>query len=95
MPTLLRVLAVLVVALGVLLAAAAGWQLATDEHFREVAEAYARHPDHALFQGEYWVAAARHYGQIVAVVGGLLGGLSLGAVMFALAELVADRRRRG
>jgi hypothetical protein len=29
------------------------------------------------------------------VVGGLLGGLSLGAVMLALAELVADKRRRG
>lgn len=95
MPTLLRVLAVLVVALGLLLAAAAGWQLGTDEHFREVAEAYARHPDHALFQSEYWVAAVRHYGQMAAVVGGVLGGLSLGAVMFALAELVADRRRRG
>jgi hypothetical protein len=95
MPTLLRVLAILVVALGALLAGLAGWQLATDERFREVAEAYARHPDHALFQSEYWVAAARHYGQIAAVVGGLLGGLSLGAVMLALAELVADKRRRG
>jgi hypothetical protein len=93
MPTLLRVLAVLVIALGAGAAGVAGWQLATDEHFREVAEAYARHPDHALFQSEYWVAAARHYGQIAVVVGGLLGGLSLGAVMLALAELVARGRR--
>jgi len=95
MPTLLRALGVIVIALGVLVAAAAGWQLATDERFRDVAEAYARHPDHALFQSEYWVAAARHYGQIAAVLGGLVGGLSLGAALLALAELVRRERRAG
>jgi multisubunit Na+/H+ antiporter MnhB subunit len=93
MPTLLRALGVVVIAVGLLVAVAAGWQLAADERFREVAEAYARHPEHALFQGEYWVAAARHYGQIAAVVGGLVGGLSLGAMLLALAELVQRERR--
>jgi len=84
----LRLLGVVVLALGLTIAAIAGWQLAADAHFREVAAAYARHPEHALFQTEYWVAAGRHYGLITATVGGLIGGLSLGAILLALAELL-------
>lgn len=95
MPTLLRALGVMVIVLGLLVALGAGWQLATDARFAEIAEAYARHPEHALFQSEYWVAAVRHYGEMAAVVGGLVGGLSLGAMLFALAELVQRARRAG
>jgi hypothetical protein len=84
----LRVLGVLVTVLGLTVAAVAGWLLAEDAHFAEVAAAYARHPEHALFQGEYWAAAARHYGLLGAAAGGLLGGLSLGAILLTLAELL-------
>jgi len=73
MPTFLRALGSLVVAAGLFIAAVAGWLLAADTHFQEVAAAYGRHPEHALFQAEYWAAAVRHYGLLVAVVGGTVG----------------------
>ena len=84
----LRALAVLVLILGFAIGTVAGWQLAQDAQFREVAAAYARHPEHALFQGEYYAAAARHYGLLAAAVGGILGGTSLGGILLALAELL-------
>ena len=88
MPTFLRALGSLVVAAGLLTAVVAGWLLAADTHFQEVAAAYGRHPEHALFQAEYWAAAARHYGLLAAAVGGLLGGLSLGGILLALGQLL-------
>jgi hypothetical protein len=84
----LRVLGIAILVLGLGTAGLAGWLVAADEHFGEVAAAYARHPDHALFQTEYWMAAARHYGLIATALGGLLGGLALGGVLLALAELL-------
>jgi len=86
MAVFLRALGVLVLALGLATAAVAGWLLAADAHFQEVAAAYGRHPEHALFQAEYWAAALRHYG-LLAVVG-LLGGLSLGGILLALGQLL-------
>jgi hypothetical protein len=88
MPGFLRVLGVAILVLGLATAGVAGWLVAEDAHFREVAAAYARHPEHALFQTEYWVAAARHYGLVVASLGGLLGGLALGGILLALGELL-------
>jgi len=84
----LRVLGVAILLLGLATAAVATWLVAVDEHFREVAAAYARHPEHTLFQTEYWVAAARHYGLAAAALGGLLGGLALGGILLALGELL-------
>jgi len=88
----LRFLGTVVILLGLATAAIATWQLAGDEHFREVATAYARHPEHALFQTEYWTAAAKHYGLLATAVGGLLGGLSLGSILLALGELLRRTR---
>ena len=88
MAALLRALGVAVLLLGFGVAAVAGWSLIGDEHFQEVALAYARHPDHTLFQAEYWTAAARHYGLLATVMGGVLGGLVAGGVLLALAELL-------
>ena len=59
-----------------------------------VAAAYARHPEHAIFQTEYWIAAARHYGLLAAVIAGTLGGLALGGVLLALGELLRRLPRR-
>ena len=84
----LRFLGAVVIILGIATAAVATWELAGDAHFSEVATAYARHPEHALFQTEYWVAAARHYGLVAASLGGLLGGLALGGILLALGELL-------
>ena len=84
----LRTLGVVVLLIGLITAAVAGWLLAGDAQFREIAEAYARHPEHALFQTEYWAAAARHYGLLGAAAGGLLCGLVLGGILLGLAELL-------
>lgn len=88
MASLLRGLGVLVLVVGLVTAAVAAWQLAADVRYAEVAAAYARHPDHALFQADYVAAAAWHYGLIAALVSGLLGGLSLGAVLLGLGEVL-------
>jgi hypothetical protein len=84
----LRVLGVTILVLGLGTAGVAGWKVATDTHFSDVAAAYERHPDHALFQTEYWMAAAVHYGLVSAALGGLLGGLALGGILLALSELL-------
>jgi hypothetical protein len=84
----LRALGSFVLLAGLVTAGAAGWGVAGDAHFREVAEAYARHPEHALFQAEYWAAAVRHYGLLAAAVMGVLGGLVLGGMLLALAEVL-------
>lgn len=51
-----------------------------DEAFFKAGDALARHPDHVLFQGEYYAALLRHIAYILtAIVGGLLG--TVGSVM--------------
>jgi hypothetical protein len=90
----LRALGVLLLALGLGVAAVTGWLVASDAAFREIAAAYARHPEHALFQADYWRAAGRHYGLFAACIGGLLGGLTFGGILLALAELLRRTSRR-
>jgi hypothetical protein len=90
----LRFLGTLVILIGLAVAGVAGWLLAGDEHFREIAAAYARHPEHAMFQTEYWTAAARHYGLLGSFAGGLLGGLSLGGLLLGVGELLRRVPRR-
>jgi hypothetical protein len=88
MATALRALGVLLVILGVVVAIAAAVMLLADTQFAEVAEAYARHPDHALFRAEYLTAAARHYGLLAAGVLGLLAGLAGGGMLLGVGELL-------
>lgn len=81
---------------------AATWAI-RDETFFKATEALARHPDHVLFQGEYYAALLRHIAYIlIAIVGFLLGTIGsavlfgLHAVMTRLERLeavVADRTR--
>jgi hypothetical protein len=55
-----------------------------DVTFFEAGEALARHPDHVLFQGEYYAALLRHIAYIVtAIIGGLLGTVG-SALLFGL-----------
>lgn len=88
MATALRALGALLALLGVAVAIVAAVVLARDEQFVEVAAAYARHPDHALFRAEYVAAAARHYGWLAAGVGGLLAGLAGGGMLLGIGELL-------
>ena len=88
MVTALRALGVLLVLLGVVVAVVATVLVARDDQFAEVAAAYARHPDHALFRAEYLTAAARYYGLMAAGAGGLLAGLSGGGMLLGIGELL-------
>jgi len=55
-----------------------------DEAFRTAGEALERHPDHVLFQGEYYAALARHIAYIaIAVLSGAVGVVG-SAVLFGL-----------
>jgi hypothetical protein len=88
MAAALRALGMLLVVLAAAVATVAGVLFLRDEQFAEVATAYARHPDHALFRAEYLSAAARHYGLLVASIGGLIGGLAGGGVLLGIGELL-------
>lgn len=88
MAGMLRGLGAAVLLLGLGVAAVAAWSVMGDDHFQEVALAYARHPDHTLFQAEYWTAAVRHYALLATAIGGTLGGLVAGGMLLALAELL-------
>jgi hypothetical protein len=94
MAAALKALGAVVLVLGLGAAAVAAITLGGDERFAEVAAAYARHPEHALFQTEYWIAAARHYGLVAAIASGVLGGLALGGILYALGELLRRSARR-
>ena len=89
MGRLLKLLGVIVLVLGLVTAAVTAGELAVDAHFREVADAYARHPEHPLFQADYYVAAARHYGLVAGAVAGILGGLVFGSLLLGIASVLA------
>ena len=80
----LRTMAVTLLLAGLLIAAvAASWAI-RDEAFFKATEALARHPDHVLFQGEYYAALARHIAYIaVAILSGAVGIIG-SAVLFGL-----------
>lgn len=88
----LRLLGVLVLALGIGLGAYAGTRAAGDVAFAEISSRYERHPEHPLFQAEYYAAAVRHYGLVASTVAGIMGGLVFGSMLLALATLVARER---
>ena len=80
----LRMMAVLLLAGGLLIAAiAASWAI-RDEPFFKATEALARHPDHVLFQGEYYAALVRHIAYILVAIIGLLLGSVASALLFGM-----------
>jgi hypothetical protein len=85
----LRLLGVLVLAIGIGLGSYAATRAIGDVEFADVAARHARHPEHMLFQAEYFAAATRHYGFVTGAVGGILGGLVFGSILLALASLLA------
>jgi hypothetical protein len=64
-----------------------------DTTFFNAGEALARHPDHVLFQGEYYAALLRHIAYILtAIVAGLLGTVG-SAMLFGLHAVVRRLER--
>ncbi|HEV7732512.1 MAG TPA: hypothetical protein VGR62_10145 [Candidatus Binatia bacterium] len=88
MITWLRVLGVVVLLLGVVAAIVCSVQFVGDANYYEIVAAYERHPNHAIFQAEYWAAAGRHWALLVAAVAGLFVGLTTGSTLIALAEIL-------
>lgn len=88
----LRLLGVVVLAAGLGIGGWAGTRAAFDEKFAEVATAYERHPEHPLFQAEYYVAAGQHYGLIAAAVGAVVGGVVFASMLLALAAILGRQR---
>jgi hypothetical protein len=93
----LRGLGIVLFAVGLGTAVWAGQMVAGDAAFAEAAAAYARHPEHPLFQADYYLAAVRHYGLLGLVVGGLLVGLGGGSLLLGLGDVLRrlDRLERG
>jgi len=90
----LRTLGTLVMVVGLATAAIAGWHFTRDTQFAEVLAAYERHPEHALFQADYWIAAARHYGMLALAIVGLCFGLAAGSALMGLGEVLRRLPRR-
>ncbi len=90
----LRGLGAVVLVAGLTTGAWAGWHLMRDTAFVEAASAYARHPGHPLFQADYYIAAARHYGLLALAVGGVLVGLAGGSALIGIGEALRRLPRR-
>ena len=90
----LRLLGIVVLALGVGAGAYAGTRAFGDTAFAEIAAQYAKHPEHPLFQAEYYAAAGRHYGLVAGAIGGVLGGLVFGSLLLGMATLVSARTQK-
>jgi hypothetical protein len=88
----LRVLGIVVLAAGLGIGGWAGTRAAGDVAFAEVVTAYERHPDHPLFQAEYYAAAGRHYGLVAGAIGSVAGGVVFGTMLLALAAILARER---
>jgi hypothetical protein len=84
----LRLLGVLVLAIGIGLGSYTATRAIGDVEFADIAARHERHPEHMLFQAEYYAAATRHYGLVAGAVGGILGGLVFGSILLALATII-------
>jgi len=90
----LRVLGVLLLIGGLGTCVVAARFALGDTAFFQAGEALERHPDHVLFQGEYYAALLRHVAYILtAIVGGLLGTVG-SAVLFGLHAVLVRLERR-
>jgi hypothetical protein len=88
MTTWLRLLAIALLAGGLGTAGWAGTRALGDTAFAEAAKALARHPEHVMFQAEYYVAAARYYGLVATAVASGVGGVVFASILLALASLL-------
>lgn len=87
----LRTLGALVVVLGLATAVVCTSLFLGDANYYEVVSAYERHPNHAIFQAEYWAASARHWSLLAAAIGGAFTGVTLGSLLLGVGELLRRR----
>ena len=85
----LRLLGIVVLAFGIGVGSYAATRAVDDPHFDEVSAQYERHPDHPLFQAEYYAVAGRHYGLVASAFGGILGGLVFGSLLIGVGTVLA------
>ena len=84
MPAYLRIAAITLLVCGLAMAVIGAGLAYRDEGFFAATEALARHPDHVIFQGEYYAALGRHIAYVViAVVGALVGSVA-SALLFGM-----------
>jgi hypothetical protein len=80
----LRALGLTLLIGGLVLCVAAAGLAIGDQTFFKAGEALERHPDHVLFQGEYYAALARHIAYIaIAILSGAVGIVG-SAMLFGL-----------
>lgn len=89
----LRSMAGLLLLAGLLIAAVAGGWAVFDEAFVKATEALERHPDHVLFQGEYYAALVRHIAYIVIAILGFLLGTVASALLFGMHAVMVRLER--
>ncbi len=93
MRSYLRLLGSVLLVGGLVVCAVAAFLALGDETFYKAGEALERHPDHVLFQGEYYAALLRHIAYILtAIVGGLLGTVG-SATLFGIHAILARLER--
>ena len=84
----LRLLATVLLAGGLGVAGYAATRAAGDTAFAEAAMALARHPEHMMFQAEYYIAATRHYGLIGIAVAAGVGGVVFASLALGIAAIL-------
>jgi hypothetical protein len=84
----LRALGALVVLLGLATAVVCGVLFVGDANYYEITAAYDRHPNHAIFQAEYWAASAQHWALLAAAITGLFTGVTIGSLLLGVGELL-------
>ncbi len=84
MPTYLRAAAILLLVSGLVICVFGSLLAIRDEAFFKAGEALARHPEHPIFQGEYYAALIRHIAYIVTAIVGVLVGAVASALLFGM-----------
>ena len=93
MQTYLRVLGSVLLIGGLVICGVATTKGIGDEAFFKAGEALARHPDHVIFQGEYYAALSRHIAYIaIAILAGMIGVVG-SAVLFGLQAVLRRLER--
>lgn len=87
-PRVLRLLAVVLLAAGLIGCLLSVQALVGDEAYYRALEALERHADHILFQAEYQAALARHAAFLVAAVVCGVAAVVGSAILFALAAIL-------
>jgi hypothetical protein len=87
----LRALGAIVLVVGLATAVVCTIYFVGDANYYEIAAAYDRHPNHAIFQAEYWAASAQHWALLGGAVVGLFTGLTMGSLLIGVGELLRRR----